>query len=65
MWVREVGILNATKDTIAYWEVYDAHNTRKDAEYELRRDFEQRPSWVTAKFHRSTNRIRKYVPEAK
>lgn len=63
VWVREVGVLHADKDVISTWEVWGAFNTKREAEEDLRHDFEKRPSWVTAKFHRMTNRIRKYVPE--
>lgn len=62
VWVREIAILKIEGDDIAYWEVWDSHNTRKEAVDEARRDFENRPSWVTAKFHRATNRIVKYMP---
>ena len=55
--------MKATGGEIAYWEIWESHTTREEANKQLRRDFEKRPSWVTAKFHRATNRIRKYVPE--
>lgn len=65
VWVREVGVLAESGKRIAYWEVWDSHNTREDAKAESQREFKQRPSWVTAKFHLATNRIRKYVPAVK
>jgi hypothetical protein len=69
VWVREVAVLSDAsrwgKSEIAYWEVWSAHNTRKDASDEMARDFKKRPRWVSAKFQRATNRIRKYVPEVR
>jgi hypothetical protein len=73
VWVHEIAVLDESGKGVAYWAICStsysgtmqssAHNTRKDAIYELRKEFKKRPHWVTAKFHRMTNRIRKYVPE--
>lgn len=60
--MHEVAILDLAGKKIAYWEVWDSHNTKAEALSDLKREFRQRPSWVTAKFHKATNRIRKYVP---
>lgn len=64
VWVREVGVLSATKDKVATWEIWDVFTTKRDAVADAKRDFEKRPSWVTAKFHKATNRIVKYIPAA-
>jgi hypothetical protein len=63
VWVHEEAVLSTNGKHIAYWEVWAAHNTRKDAMDDLQHEFNIRPSWVTAEFHRMTNRIRKYIPE--
>jgi hypothetical protein len=63
VWVLEIGVLAAAKDRIASWDIWEAYTTKREAQDELRRDFKNRASWVTAKFHKATNRIRKYVPE--
>jgi hypothetical protein len=62
VWVREVAVLNATGAVFSHWEVWSAHNTLSEARQDERKDFISRPKWVTANFHRRTNRIRKYVP---
>lgn len=62
VWVHEVGVLAATKDRIDKWDIWEAYTTKREALAELRTDFKNRPSWVTARFHKATNRVRKYVP---
>lgn len=60
-WVLEIGVLHATQPQIAYWEIWQAFNTRSEAVAE--RD---KPQKIGSKaFHRATMRIRKYVPEVK
>jgi hypothetical protein len=62
VWVHEVAVLTPSGKRVACWEVWDTFNTRREAVRELRQSFKGRPDWVTAKFHKTTNRIRKYIP---
>jgi hypothetical protein len=45
-----------------HWEIWSAHNTRQEAVAERDKSLKSRPRWVTKRFHRATNRIRKYIP---
>jgi hypothetical protein len=65
VWVLEVAVLTASGKQISHWDIWDSFVTREEANTEMKRALEKRPRWVTAKFHRATNRLRKYVPEAK
>jgi hypothetical protein len=64
VYVHEVAVLAASRPKIiTSWDIWDVYTTREEAEREFHRELKNRPSWVTSKFHRETNRIRKYVPE--
>jgi hypothetical protein len=65
VWVHEIGVLKSSGRRIALWDIWAPYNTKKEAKAELRWHFRNRPRWVTAEFHRATNRIRKYIPAKK
>lgn len=60
VWVIEVGVLNAVRDTIRKWEVWSSWNTLQEARNELRKMRDSKPSWESAKFFDETARIKKY-----
>lgn len=56
VWVVELGILDVTGHRIAYWEEWNSHNSKDEAETWLRNQLK------VGKLGRKNWRIRKYIP---
>lgn len=57
VWVLEIAVLTAKGDRIAYWEIWEAFNTKSEAVSEQRKNGQSKLPKIG-----SWQRIRKYVP---
>lgn len=66
VWVLECGVFGTStrwgKNEIAWWEIWSAHNTRREAIEELKKR-DTGEVKICKRFRKAIMRIRKYVPE--
>lgn len=62
VWVWEIAVLKANGNGIAYWEVWQAFNTRAEAVEAQKRERLGGKLKLSQNFYRATQRMRKYVP---